>query len=109
MSKLRPYVGSMRLRSSHSTLDSGPNAFDRKAGLSSLVAVNVDDIRKRLEGRFVPFKLRTSDGWEVRVPHPEFIFVTPKRVVVADRKGYVNVLDPLHIVSIEEGRQLPAS
>jgi hypothetical protein len=70
--------------------------------------VSVDDLRKRLEGKFVPFKLRTSDGWEIEVPHREFIFLTPRRVVVADRKGYVNVLDPLHIVSIEEAGALPA-
>jgi hypothetical protein len=69
--------------------------------------VSVDDLRKRLEGKFVPFKLRTSDGWEIKVPHREFIFLTSRRVVVADRKGYVNVIDPLHIVSIEEARALP--
>lgn len=71
--------------------------------------MNVDDIRKRIEGKFVPFKLRTSDGWEVKVPHREFIFVTARRVVIADRKGYVNVLDPLHIVSIEEEGPLPVN
>jgi hypothetical protein len=67
-----------------------------------------EDIRKRLGGGFVPFTIRTSDGEKFAVPHQEFIFVTQKRVVVADRKGYVNVLDPLHIVSIQENRSLPA-
>jgi hypothetical protein len=43
------------------------------------------------------------------VPYREFIFLTPRRVVVADRKGYVNVLDPLHIVSLEEAKALPTS
>jgi hypothetical protein len=56
----------------------------------------------------VPFTIRTSDGEKFPVPHREFVFVTQRRVVVADRKGYVNVLDPLHIVSIEESRPLPA-
>jgi hypothetical protein len=69
--------------------------------------MTIEDIRKRLTGGFVPFMIRTCDGEKFSVPHREFIFVTPKRVVVADRKGYVNVLDPLHIVSIEEGRPLP--
>jgi hypothetical protein len=55
----------------------------------------------------VPFKIRTSDGWAIEVPHRELIFLTPRRVVVADRKGLVNVLDPLHIVSIEEAKALP--
>ena len=71
--------------------------------------MSTDDIRKRLEGGFAPFKIRTSDGHEFKVPHREFIFVTARRVVVADRKGYVNVLDPLHIVSIEVSRALPAA
>jgi len=68
----------------------------------------IEHIRKRLEGGFVPFKIRTSDGCEFKVPHREFIFVTQRRVVVADKKGLVNVLDPLHIVSIEEGKMLPS-
>jgi hypothetical protein len=65
-------------------------------------------IRKRLSGGFVPFTIRTSDGESFSVPHREFIFVTPRRVVVADRKGLVNVLDPLHIVSIQERKSLPS-
>ena len=69
--------------------------------------MSVNDIRKRLTGAFVPFLLGTSDGEKFPVPHREFIFVTEKRVVIADSKGYVNVLDPLHIVSIEESGALP--
>lgn len=69
--------------------------------------MTAEDIRKRLTGAFVPFLIRTSDGERVPVPHREFIFITQKRVVIADSKGYVNVLDPLHIVSIEEAGSLP--
>ena len=69
--------------------------------------MNIDDVRERLKGGFVPFKIRTSDGCEFEVPHPDFIFLTQRRVVVANKKGLVNVLDPLHIVSIEEGKKLP--
>ncbi len=69
--------------------------------------MTIEDIRERISGGFVPFTLRTSDGEKFSVPHREFIFITPKRIVVADRKGYVNVLDPLHIVSIEEPKALP--
>lgn len=65
------------------------------------------DVSQRLQGGFIPFKLRTSDGCEFNVPHREFIFVTERRVVVATPDGYVNVLDPLHIVSIEEAKPLP--
>ena len=69
--------------------------------------MTTEDIKKRLIGGFVPFTLRTSDGEKFPVPHREFIFVTEKRVVVTDTKGFVNVLDPLHIVSIEEAGPLP--
>jgi hypothetical protein len=69
--------------------------------------MSVQDIRERLGDPFVPFKIRTSDGTEFKVPHKEFIFVTSKRVVIATQQGYVNVLDPLHIVSIEEEGELP--
>jgi hypothetical protein len=67
----------------------------------------IDDIRKRLTGGFIPFTIRTSDGEKFRVPHKEFVFVTARRVVVADKRGLVNVLDPLHIVSIQEAKSLP--
>jgi hypothetical protein len=70
-------------------------------------AMTVQDIRERLQGGFVPFKIRTSDGAEFPVPHREFIFLTAKRVVIATGEGFVNVLDPLHIVSLEEARPLP--
>lgn len=69
--------------------------------------MTVQDIRQRLQGGFVPFKIRTSDGAEFPVPHREFIFLTSKRVVVATGDGFVNVLDPLHIVSLEEAQPLP--
>jgi hypothetical protein len=66
----------------------------------------VDDIRKRLTGDFIPFTIRTSDGEKFRVPHREFVFVTSKRVVVADQRGLVNVLDPMHIVSLQAAKSL---
>jgi hypothetical protein len=66
-----------------------------------------DDIRQRLAGGFVPFTLHTSDGQKFPVPHREFIFVTARRVVVANRKGFVSVLDPLQVLSIEEPKALP--
>jgi len=69
--------------------------------------MTVDVIRKRLIGGFIPFTIRTSDGEKFHVPHKEFVFVTAKRVVIADKRGLVNVLDPVHIVSLEEEKALP--
>jgi hypothetical protein len=70
--------------------------------------MTMQDVRQRLQGGFIPFKIRTADGCELPVPHREFLFVTDRRVVVATAEGYVNVLDPLHIVSLEEAKPLPA-
>ncbi len=64
--------------------------------------MNVDFIRARLKNGFKPFALVTSSGNRYPVPHPEFIFLTQRTVVVADRRGYTMNLDPLHIVSIED-------
>jgi hypothetical protein len=63
--------------------------------------MNVDKIRKRLTGGFRPFVLRTSDGRQYQVPHPEFIALGKYDVVVVDRSGDIDILDPLHIVSIK--------
>jgi hypothetical protein len=64
--------------------------------------MNVELIRNRLHGGFKPFTLYLSDGRRYDVPHPEFIMVTRRSVVVANERGLVDILDPLHIVSIKE-------
>ena len=63
--------------------------------------MNLDKIRKKLSGGFQPFLIRTSDGRELEVPHPEFIAVGKYEVAVVDKKGDIDLLDPLHIVSIK--------
>jgi hypothetical protein len=71
--------------------------------------MNLDDIRKRITNGFRPFIIRTSDGREFPVPHKEFIMVTRRSVVVADRAGFVDILNPLHITSLQETGDLPAT
>lgn len=63
--------------------------------------MNLDKIRKQLTGGFRPFVIRTSDGPEFDVPHPEFIAVGKGDIAVADKDGDINVLDSLHIVSLK--------
>ncbi len=67
--------------------------------------MNVEFIRSRLKEGFKPFTLVMSSGNKYPVPHPEFILVTPRQVIVADQRGYAVHLDPLHIVGVED---LPA-
>ena len=71
--------------------------FGRKCWL-----VNAQQIRKRLEGGFRPFVIRTSDGRDYPVPHPDFIAVGQHGVAVIDPDGYVDRLDPLHIASVRD-------
>ena len=63
--------------------------------------MSIDKIRKRLTGGFRPFVLRTSDGREFPVPHPEFIALGKSDVAVVDKTGDINVLEVLRIVSIK--------
>ena len=68
--------------------------------------MNVELIRERLhEAQFRPFAVVTSSGHKYPVPHTDFIFLTPRTVIVANMKGYTTGLDPLHIVALED---LPA-
>ena len=70
--------------------------------------MNLEDIRKRVMNGFRPFVIRTSDGREFSVPHRDFIFLTKRSVIVADQEGYVDILDPLHIASLQETGDLPS-
>lgn len=69
--------------------------------------MTIRDIQERLAGTLVPFKRRTADGAAFLVPHREFILLTSQRVVVSKAEGYVDVLDPRHLVSLEEARPWP--
>lgn len=61
--------------------------------------MNVQTLRKRLskEG---PFFVRTSDGEKYYVPHPEFVWVGRHNLVIEDRHGGIDVIDPLHVVAV---------
>lgn len=63
--------------------------------------MNIEKIRKHLSGGFRPFVIRTSDGREFPVPHPEFIALGKSDVAVVDRSGDINILEGLHIVSLK--------
>ncbi len=65
--------------------------------------MNLDPIRKRLHGgEFKPFTMHLTDGRKLEVPHPDFIAVGKGVVVIIDEKDVDQVVDGLHIVSIED-------
>ena len=61
-------------------------------------------IREQLRGRR-PLIVRTSDGKQYRVAHPEFVFVGRYNIIIEQPKGLLDILDPLHIVSIRPPRR----
>ena len=64
--------------------------------------IKIADIRKRMVGGFQPFVVRTSDGREFKVPHPEFIALAPNAIAVVDDEGSINTIALLHIASIKD-------
>lgn len=83
--------------------------LSRIAGLSTQLRVSskftTDEragIEKRITGGFRPFAIRTTDGQEFEVPHPEFILIGKYSVAVRDKEGFINTFDPLYIVSAKE-------
>lgn len=64
--------------------------------------MNMDRVRERLSGGFRPFSLRTSDGREYAVLHPEFVLIGRSSLAVLDHDREVATLDPLHIVAIKD-------
>lgn len=64
--------------------------------------MTIDEIRRRVTTGFQPFIIRTSDGREFKVPHPEFILIARYAVAVTDDDGHINTLAPMHIVSIKD-------
>ncbi len=64
--------------------------------------MNIQRIREMVTNGFKPFTIHVSDGRKFPVPHPEFVAVGKKVVVVIGKGDRVNTLDPLYITSIEE-------
>ena len=62
--------------------------------------MNSEAIRKQTMGPG-PFLIRTSDGKQYLAPHGEFIGFTRHYMFVEDEKGGLDIIDPLHVVSIK--------
>ncbi len=61
--------------------------------------MNRDLTRQQLVGR-APMVIRTSDGKQYPVPHAEFVLVGRHNIVVESATGLLDIIDPLHVVSI---------
>lgn len=54
---------------------------------------------------FEPFVMRLADGRSLPVPHPDFIAVAPRRILVVAEDSTWTIVEPLLIVSLD---QMPA-
>ena len=50
---------------------------------------------------FEPFLIRLADGRSLPVPHPDFVAVTSRRVIVAAEDDSWLLIEPLMIVSLD--------
>lgn len=62
--------------------------------------INLNPIRDRLSGPFVPFVIHLSDGRKFEVPHRDFIAVGRGIISIVDQRDSTHTVDALHIVSI---------
>ena len=62
--------------------------------------LNLNPIRDRLAGTFVPFVIHLSDGRTFEVPHRDFIAVGRGIISIVDKRDSTHTVDALHIVSI---------
>ena len=65
--------------------------------------MEINAIREALHRQpFRPFSLRLADGRELFVPHPDFVALSPRRVIVINPQDQSHsILEPLLIVSVE--------
>jgi hypothetical protein len=51
---------------------------------------------------FQPFVMRLADGRSLSVPHPDFVALGPRRIVVVAEDDTWTVVEPLLIVSLDQ-------
>ena len=67
--------------------------------------MNLERSRERVSGGgFQPFTIRTSDGRQYPVRHPEMVLIAPRSIPVVDRDGEIVTVDALHIAAIKNLR-----
>jgi hypothetical protein len=59
-----------------------------------------ETIKENLRGANA-YVIRTSDGKEYPVPHPDFVLIGNYNLVVEGKKGGIIVIDPDHVVAIQ--------
>jgi hypothetical protein len=64
--------------------------------------MDVEGLREALHKEpFEPFTIRMADGRSLPVPHPDFLAVAPRRVVLVGEDASWSVLEPRLIASLD--------
>jgi len=64
--------------------------------------MDIGGIRQALHKQpFEPFTVRLADGRGLPVPHPDFVAVGPRRVVVVAEDNSWTVVEPILVVSLD--------
>jgi hypothetical protein len=65
--------------------------------------MDIPGIREALHKQpFEPFVIQLADGRALPVPHPDFVAVTPRRIVIISEEGGWSIVEPLLIVSLDQ-------
>lgn len=68
-------------------------------------AMDIAGVREAIHKQpFEPFVIRLADGRSLPVPHPDFVALTPRRVIVGAEDDSWAVVEPLLIVSLDYHR-----
>ena len=64
--------------------------------------MDITGIREALHKQpFEPFTIRLADGRSMAVPHPDFVAVSKRRIIVVAEDDSWAVVEPLLIVSLD--------
>jgi hypothetical protein len=64
--------------------------------------MDIEGLREALRRQpFEPFAICLADGRSLRVPHPEFVALGTRRVIVVGENDSWSVVEPLLIVSLD--------
>jgi len=66
-------------------------------------STDIQGIREALHREpFEPLSIRLADGGSLPVPHPDFVALGPRRIVVVAEDDSWSVIEPLLIVSLDQ-------
>jgi hypothetical protein len=70
--------------------------------------MDIEGVREAMHKQpFQPFVMRLADGRSLHVPHPDFLAVGKRRLVLIDENDGWSFIEPLMIVSIEQAKRTP--